>query len=1128
MKKWSEVISNPEYQALSPVEQSQVKGYYFDDVVAPNIVESDIQGAREDFFSYTTSLETPPPEKPTIMGDIVKPALKDLESGVRGAGAILGGMVAFPVSGVAGYAKLVTSGPKAALKTIEDIQAFPQKLLKTEQQKETVSNIMKPIEMVDTAATFYADKAVELSGSPEVGATVKTAFEALVWLGIPALKAKLIKNIKAGKIEAMKNTLVEIENAKLEKLKAEPKRLGKLVEAEKALKDTAIREGKIAEQKNVILTRMDRERAGTKQRPLETLVKREKTISAEVKEAPYKKLFDEAELKAESKNNILTRMDREKAKAPGRPLATLKAKEISVKADVALKKKETLYKKLFDEAENQIAIKEKGKGTTLYSGLPVKEMGKTVKKLYDKTYGRVGSLIWDKGVEKMVPKLLEKVPGGALINKAFIREYRKGMRGSEKYVASLDEKNRRIGIAQEAAVELGNKLQSFNETRQIAISEYLKGGRPRLSENELKYAKQARDSFLELGRQAVELGILSKKTFFKNAGRYMPRLYTKHEFKGLLNKYGFEQPSKLDLTRFKKRKNIPIAIRKQMGEILTPGYPVAKGLSQLHHTIETAKFFDGISRNPDWARLPISEKAVKYKSGRMKIQRDYGDIPDDFKLIEGKQYGRLDGSYVHPEIYSELKEMGEIMKAPERVWRKTLGYWKFGKVILSPKTHVRNMISNSVLAHMGGLPMYEQPYYLAIAAKELKTGGKFYMAAKKEGLFRSTFTNAELRTLFDQAESQMSGIKAASIQEKLGIIGQGLSKVKQAGRSAAKLYEAEEQWFKMAKYIHNVKRGKMSSKAAMLDAEKWLFNYQKLTRFQEKYRTKWYGAPFATFTFKAIPRIAETAIKTPHRLLLPGYIIYKLEQVAQEKIGDTIEQIKAKKALRPDYMQGNMFGIPNFARWPVFDQYGRERYLNLTYILPWGDLAEQGGFGPIPSGLTPFSQPFLKEPIQLMMNYDSFWKDKIVKDRDIAGKTGNDLRLVYAKKMGEHALKSFGPTLLTDFSKIMDTIRKRPDYKGRLRDKATVALDVLMGIKLYPVDYAEQVQRKIAKVHPQNGSKAREIRGQIKKLYLQRESSKKAGGNPEYYDKKIAEYIDQLNGLAKETMEISENYQKIK
>lgn len=752
---------------------------------------------------------------------------------------------------------------------------------------------------------------------------------------------------------------------------------------------------------------------------------------------------------------------------------------------------------------------ESEKGTTLYSGFPITKAAEAWTK-------DVGSPVWDTAIQKKVPKLLEKIPGGKTINRALIYDYRGNLPNTETYIKSMEDMKRFQSVGREYAVDLGKRLQSFDEATQLKIGEYITTKEPTvaLEGKVLEYANEAKQVMLDLGRQAVDAGLLSEDTFFKNAGQYMPRLYTSKEYQSLLTKFNITKPNRLDLSRFKKRKDIPKEIREQMGEILTPGYPIAKGIVQLTHDIEQAKFFTGISTVKEWA-IPKGLKDTP--------------IPEGFKkLPANKKLGKLSEAYVHPEIFADLQETIHVMSQGERVWRKALGSWKFGKVILSPKTHMRNLMSNSVLAHLGGLPMYEQPVYLTKAAKAMKQKGELWTAAKKEGLLRDTFTNAELRTLFDQVEGNMRGVKASSIPEKLGAIGSAWEKSKTQMNKAAKLYEAEEQWFKMAKFIHNVERKGMNFRMAAKDAEKWLFNYSKLTKFQEKYRSKWYGAPFATFTFKALPRISEAMIKTPWRFALPTSMIYALERAAQNMIGDTKEEIKAKKELRPDWMKGSFMGIPNFARMPFVDENGREYYLNLTYILPWGDIGEGGGFGPIPGSLRPFSQPFVNEPVSQIFNYDPFWKQNIVKEEDVAGKTGLGKLTTEAKIRGGHLVRSFAPTPTMDIEKGISSLRREPDYKGRLRPSGVIAADALAGVKMYAVDYVERTAQEIAKLDPQKGYLARKIKGEIETLHIKKQAMIKSGGDEAYYDKKIEEKINQLKGLAKEARKVGILHKTIK
>lgn len=812
-------------------------------------------------------------------------------------------------------------------------------------------------------------------------------------------------------------------------------------------------------------------------------------------------------------------------------------------------------------------------GATLFSGIPIPAVSKFMGQLGDLYTRRVGSPIWDRFIMGQLPKLLEKVPGGAAVNRALIYDYRGDLPMTDRYIESMEDMQRGQASGREYAIDLGKRLQALPEDGQMRIGEAIRGELDlgKIGPVEGHLAMEAIRAMTELGRQAVDAGLLGEETYFKNVGKYMPRLYTSKEYQGLLTKYGLTKPNRLDLSRFKKRKDIPKEIREEMGEILTPGYPVAKGITQMTHDIELAKFFNGIADTEEWSwtrklpkeyfdevradllaakkansadEVPLEEiVALVQKAhpealidiredaiGRQRVVIENGKpIPEGFKqLPKNVRLGRLSEAYVHPEIFNDLNDAIRIMGEGEKALRKGLAAWKFGKVVASPKTHVRNMMSNSVLAHLGGLPMYEQPVYLWKAAAEIKKNGEMWKQAKDEGLLKSTFTHAELRAMFDSLPELGGGERA----EDMPAVTAKMQAVFDVGRKItgkmAELYEFEEQWFKMAKFIYSQERNGMTPKEAAVDAQKWLFDYSKVTRFQGKYRQSLFGAPFATFTFKALPRIAEAVVKTPWRFAVPAAIILGIEEAARRTIQDSKEEREAKKKLRPDYMQTrDFFGIPNYVRWPFVDEYGREHYLNLTYILPWGDIAEGGDFMGIPGSLRPMSHPVTNELAQQIMNFDAFKKDNIVKDEDLAGRSTAGRVVEEAKIRGKHLFSTFAPTPALDVLKGYESLKREPDYRGRVRDPRIVAADAIAGVKIYPVDYAEQMQRKISKLDPTKGRMAQELKTDIRSLASKKNAVEKRGESGEAYQKQIDEKIEQMKGMAKELGILGESFGKI-
>ncbi len=709
----------------------------------------------------------------------------------------------------------------------------------------------------------------------------------------------------------------------------------------------------------------------------------------------------------------------------------------------------------------------------------------------------IGTPIWDYAWEKALPKVLEKTgrPGKAIL-RAMDPDYRGDLQGAPKYNALLEETKTAQAVGREYAIDLGNRLQRLAEADQMKVGEYLRGEQGGLPDNIRSIGDEAKNTLINLGKQAVDTGLLGEEVFFRNIGKYMPRLYSSKEYPTLLQKWGEPKPTRLDLDRFQKRKDIPAEIRKEMGEILTPGYPVAKGIIQLTHDISMAKMFQGIAGKPEWFR--------------------YGNAPEIpqgwVKLPESSKLGAVKGGYVHPEIGMEINATLKVREEWKKVASKAYGVWKYGKVIASPKTHMRNMMSNSILTHLGGLPMYEQPLYLARAIKEMSSKGPAYMAVRQNSnIFRTGWAQAELRSLYDASVS-LEGIPAGSFMDTMPILRDALAKGKKVGAKMADLYQKEEQVFKMAKVLKSLDQG-MDIRAAVTDANKWLFDYSKVTRFQEKYRQSLLGAPFATFTIKALPRVFEAAVKTPWRFALPFAMTYGLEEWARNTIGDTEEQAEAKKELRPDYMKGSTFGIPNFPRVPILDDYGREYWLDLTYIFPWGDIAQSGGVGPILGSLRPLSHPFTNEMIQQGANYDPFWKEPIVKDSETAGKGFLGALGTEAGERAGHAARTFLPTPMIDATKLYSAATGNPDYRGREKGMGTALVDAALGLKMTPVDYGDQMRKFDALNDPRHGRMAREINARKRDDITRYWIEKNKGRSGEKYLKNIEGYDEQLKGL---------------
>jgi hypothetical protein len=737
--------------------------------------------------------------------------------------------------------------------------------------------------------------------------------------------------------------------------------------------------------------------------------------------------------------------------------------------------------------------------------------------------------VWEKGIVGRLFPALEKLPGtvgGTQWFTGIRRALEPGFRGDlfegDRFNQALKLSKIVQGKGAEAGIEIGQKFASLPESDRMLMGKVIRGEMKfeQLPEPLKPLSSDVVDIYYALGKRASDLGLMDKDTFFRHVGQYLPRYYSTYEYAENLKRLNIKAPGNIEIKRFLERRELPEAWREKMGEIKDPAYSAAKGIIEEANSIAFGEFADFVAKNPKWALSP--ERAL--------ISGQEID-PSWVKLPETPRYGNLSGKFVHPEIARELevamKSKSDLTKLAEQVY----GLWKAGKVVTSPKTFIRNAMSNSVLAHLGGMPLWEQTYYLPRAALEMKRKGEYYQAYRDLSPGATTsFAKAELGRI----ASDIPGLHALPGAPTEGLWKKTGAKVID---KAGELYQKEETLFKLAKMMHSMERRGMDIHSAVKDADKWLFDYSDVTKFQERYRSALYGAPFATFTFKSLPRVVEAAAKTPWRFMVPMMMLNAMEEIAREKFGDTVKTEEGKKKLRDEWMQGKMFGVSNFPRVPVMDNFGREYYLDLTYILPWGDIAQSGGktvgevpgIGTVglPGSLMPFTHPIAAQVWQQVSNYNQFTKQPIVKESNMVGKDLSDRIKQQLLDRAGFTAKAVSPTLLVDIVKGLRGDFDAMDYRGREKPTGIILADALAGLKMYPVEYSDQMQRIMTKLDPQRGKIAQEIRSRIRANTIRKDVLKKRGQSTELYDRLINEDIEQLEGLGRELGQYAEAYSTV-
>ena len=626
-----------------------------------------------------------------------------------------------------------------------------------------------------------------------------------------------------------------------------------------------------------------------------------------------------------------------------------------------------------------------------------------------------------KAIEKIAPKIITRFGQPA------------------RYVKLAKDTHLKILNREAKAMEIGQPISGLSRGEQLRIGQLIKGG-VSISDIEKplrKVAEPAIKEFKNLGKKAVQEGLLNERTFYDNFGRYMPRLYkTKEMPEGVVRFFGDKKPIRVNLSRFKRRKDIPEDIRAALGEIKEAGYPTTKGLNQLGQAVERAGFFNKVNKT----------------FAKTKPFKDYLRLPDT------KALGALSKKYVSKPIYEDIQQFITVASKGERIYKTALGTWKYGKVIANPATHMRNLYSNTILADLGGLSPLRLDIY-AQAIKELSKKGKYYQELKSVSpILHETFYAREIGDLLKAFETT----KGISMFQKARNM---LSKLMKKGGD---LYQAEEQWHKMALYIFNRKKGVVPEQAAKT-AEKWLFNYREVPPLIEVLRGSRVGGalgilsgayPFITFSYKAIPRIFEVAITRTPRLTKWMKIYHGIELMGEAP----------EEEMLPDYMQKGMF-----LKLPWKDKTGRLQYLDLNYILPWGDIGEVG------RTLTP-NHPLWTTIYSLILNKHPLgWE--IVPE----GASKKEAQRAITDYLYKQMMPSPAPAIpgVTkggySYQKVVSAIRGEEDYSGKTRSVKSALTAGLVGLKVTPISPEVERERREA----EKEYNIRDAQSRIRSLYIQ-------------------------------------------
>jgi hypothetical protein len=267
--------------------------------------------------------------------------------------------------------------------------------------------------------------------------------------------------------------------------------------------------------------------------------------------------------------------------------------------------------------------------------------------------------------------------------------------------------------------------------------------------------------------------------------------------------------------------------------------------------------------------------------------------------------------------------------------------------------------------------------------------------------------------------------------------------------AASDVYGTMEAIGKIAKLIDGMEREGKSEADAMIEAHEALFDYSLVSRSVQYLRNQPLGAPFITFMYKALGRLAETAVKHPMRFAPYAAIPYLLLQMIQNAYDVDDDDIEKLRKAFPNWMneRGQMLLLP------YKDEFGRWQVIDMGYLVPWGAFADisaavsEGKGGKEALNLVLLGGPLSDVTAAIETNRDPFTGREIVNPSDPPQMKLQALML-YVWNLAM-------PGFLTERGAIqqyVDATKGKVNSRGELGQTKAQAAMRLFGINVYPVD----------------------------------------------------------------------------
>lgn len=540
--------------------------------------------------------------------------------------------------------------------------------------------------------------------------------------------------------------------------------------------------------------------------------------------------------------------------------------------------------------------------------------------------------------------------------------------------------------------------------------------------------------------------------------------------------------------------------RETMGEVDEARFAIAKTLHGMIHDVEVGRYLEWMAHGyalKEGETIPgeVVEASERYRDTFK--PGEWVRVPDT--KISGTsvaKYGKLAGRYLPGPVWNDLRQVVNGQFKPfGDTYAQILSMWKTAKTALSPAVHMNNVMSNFVMAdwHDVGAAHVAKSLRLILAASQregqgalgglgnqLAKAGIADREAAREILNRYTDSGGDvgswvtneiakdqLEPLLAKLEQELAATGGQSAQAEVGVMSalqnalmlrfptaweafKGSKPGKVIGTEANSLidlYQAEDDVFRLAAWLKAKEEGATDIDAGKASRRSFLDYHINAPWIQAMRQSAW---PFISFTYRAVPMLAEIAGKKPHKLMKLMMLAGALNALGGMLAGGGDDDEERK--LLPEEKAGKIWGmVPKLIRMPWNDQHGSPVYLDIRRFIPVGDVFDVGAGQaavPVLPGMMPGGPLVLFG--EVVFNKSAFTGKPITLDTDTP--------LQKAEKVADHLYKAFAPNVLGlpgtyATTGVVEATQGRTDPFGREMSVAQ-AVASSFGVKLgsYPAD----------------------------------------------------------------------------